>query len=150
MDDGRQRIAEPRRDDNQGIRQPSMHDFEFEQTVLRDMTRRTFFKQIGYGIGGLALSSLLADSPLAQTMSQDPMAAKKPHFPAKAKNVIFLFMAGAPSQVDLFDYKPTLMKVFEGRAVCVYQGDAQAFGFTVQVRTGWAIGAVGLRIASAL
>ena len=81
---------------------------------LRDLTRRTFFKQIGYGIGGLALSSLLAESLFAQGaqgLRQDPFAPKRPHFAPKAKNIIYLFMAGAPSQLDLFDPKPMLGQV---------------------------------------
>ncbi len=81
---------------------------------LRDLTRRTFFKQVGYGIGSLALSSLMLDNALAERIMQetrhDPMAPKKPHFAPKAKNVIYLFMAGAPSQIDLFDSKPLLVK----------------------------------------
>lgn len=82
---------------------------------LREITRRTFFKQVGYGIGGLALSSLLTESLLAADgqgakQHNDPFSPKQPQFPAKAKNVIFLFMAGAPSQIDMFDPKPTLMK----------------------------------------
>ncbi len=79
---------------------------------LRDMTRRTFFKQVGYGIGGMALSSLLLDNAMAQQVMKrtDPMAPKPPHFQPKAKNVIYLFMAGAPSQIDLFDPKPLLVK----------------------------------------
>jgi hypothetical protein len=81
---------------------------------LRDITRRTFFKQVGYGIGGLALSSLLAETLLAAdgqgSKKLDPFSPHPPQFPAKAKNVIYLFMAGAPSQLDMLDYKPTLMK----------------------------------------
>lgn len=82
------------------------------EEILKEITRRTFFKQIGYGIGGLALSNLLLESGLAAEPAQalNPMAPKKPHFAPKAKNVIYLFMAGAPSQVDLFDPKPTLVK----------------------------------------
>jgi hypothetical protein len=87
---------------------------EFDQYLLRKLTRRTLFKEVGYGIGGLALSSLLSDSLFASTIKEDQMAPKKPHFPAKAKSVIYLFMAGAPSQLDLFDPKPTLVK-FDGQ-----------------------------------
>jgi hypothetical protein len=57
-------------------------------------------------MGALALPSLLQ-------ASMDPLAPKQPHFPAKAKNVIFLFMAGAPSHLEMFDYKPQLAK-FDG------------------------------------
>jgi len=78
------------------------------QHQLRDLTRRTFFKQVGYGIGGMALSSLLSESLFAA--DQDPYSPRKPMFPAKAKNVIYLFMAGAPSQIDLFEDKPMLTK----------------------------------------
>lgn len=83
---------------------------------LKHITRRTFFKEIGYGIGGLALSNLLAQSVFAGAGQQrGPMAPKSPMFPAKAKNVIFLFMAGAPSQLDLFDPKPTLRR-YDGQS----------------------------------
>lgn len=81
-----------------------------EQRRLLDITRRHFFGQAGFGIGTAALTSLLNQSLFADA----PMAPKKPHFPAKCKNVIFLFMAGGPSQLDLFDYKPALTK-FDGQ-----------------------------------
>ncbi|HSI74134.1 MAG TPA: DUF1501 domain-containing protein [Fimbriimonas sp.] len=77
---------------------------EVEQEILKTMTRRMLFKQVGYGLGGVALSSLLMDS---MALADEP---RKPHFAPKAKNVIFLFMAGAPSTLDMFDYKPTLIK----------------------------------------
>lgn len=80
------------------------------ENELQQLTRRTFFKQVGYGIGGLALSSLLGESVFAAEAPEDPFAPKRPHFAPKAKNVIYLFMAGAPSQIDLFDPKPTLVK----------------------------------------
>src|SRR5579863_1440819 len=86
-----------------------MHDPR-QQEILREITRRTFFKQVGYGIGGLALSSLLSESVFASGDQVDPLAPKRPHFAPKAKNVIYLFMAGAPSQIDLFDPKPMLVK----------------------------------------
>ena len=72
------------------------------------LTRRWFFEQCGVGLGAIALSDLLgAAAPI------DAMAPKKPHFPPKAKRVVFLFMAGAPSHLELFDYKPQLQK-FDG------------------------------------
>ncbi len=81
------------------------------QDFLRELTRRTLFKQVGYGIGGLALSNLFLEAGLAQDQQRkNPMDPRKPMFPAKAKSVIYLFMAGAPSQVDLLDPKPTLQK----------------------------------------
>src|SRR6185503_11098774 len=82
-----------------------------EHDALRKLTRRALFKEMGYGIGGLALANLLLENASAQTKKyQDPLVPKKPHFAPKAKNIIYLFMAGAPSQVDLFDPKPMLVK----------------------------------------
>ena len=77
--------------------------------VLRAITRRHFFRQSGFGIGGLALSSLVGDA-LSAAQPQSPLTPRAPHFAAKAKNIIFLFMAGAPTQLDLFDDKPALRK----------------------------------------
>jgi hypothetical protein len=76
------------------------------------MTRRHFFEQASFGIGGLALASLIDDVVLAggQTATGFADAAAAKQFPAKAKRVIYLFMAGAPSQIDLFDPKPALTK----------------------------------------
>jgi hypothetical protein len=61
------------------------------------------------GLGGIALASLLG-TPRIQAASARPTAPKLPHFAPKAKRVIFIFMAGAPSHLDLFDYKPELAK----------------------------------------
>lgn len=87
---------------------------EFERELLRRMTRRTFFKEVGYGIGGVALTSIMSTPLLAalqqEKKRQDPLAPKIPHFAPKAKSVIYLFMAGAPSQIDMFDQKPMLQK----------------------------------------
>ncbi|MDX1980108.1 MAG: DUF1501 domain-containing protein [Bryobacteraceae bacterium] len=71
-------------------------------------TRRFFFRDCGVGLGRIALGSLLAQT--APSAPRNPMAARQPHFPAKAKSVIYLFMAGGPSQLDMFDYKPALKK----------------------------------------
>ncbi|MHC5539624.1 DUF1501 domain-containing protein [Singulisphaera rosea] len=77
-------------------------------------TRREFLWQTGAGFTGLALSSLLQEdgffrkAKAAESGPEDLLAPKPSHFPAKAKNVIFLFMYGGPSQVDLFDPKPVL------------------------------------------
>src|SRR4051812_37225373 len=73
---------------------------------FRNRTRRDFLIS-GGGLGSIALSQLLAAEDQA---SSDPLAPKRSHFAAKAKNVIFLFMEGAPSQLDLFDPKPGLKK----------------------------------------
>ncbi len=74
---------------------------------MLDITRRHFFRDCGYGVGKAALASLLCANAHASG-SPGPLAPKKPHFPGKAKAVIHLFMAGAPSQLELFDYKPEL------------------------------------------
>lgn len=89
--------------------------------------RRHFFQECGVGVGKIALASLLTDAFTvkasgAQTAAQtkpavfNPFEAKKPQFPPKAKRVIHLFMAGAPSQLDLFDFKPDLIK-YEGKPI---------------------------------
>ncbi len=75
------------------------------------IARRWFLQQCGIGLGGIALSDLLADSAQAATAPADPLAPKKPHYTPKAKNVILLFMGGGPSQFEMFDYKPTLEKL---------------------------------------
>jgi len=69
-------------------------------------SRRWFLQQCGVGMGGLALHSLMGSNAFAG----DAMAPKQPHFKARAKNVIYLFMAGAPSHLELFDHKPQLTK----------------------------------------
>ena len=99
------------------------------------IARRHFLRDCGYGLGKAALASLLVGESRAAPV--DPFAAKKPHFPAKAKAVIHLFMAGAPSQLDLFDYKPALAKLegkptaaggHQGAAVRVHPSDAGVLG----------------------
>ena len=70
------------------------------------MTRRTALQQSACGFGGLALAGLCANSVYAA----NPLADKKPHLPARAKRIIFLFMQGGPSHVDTYDYKPALYK----------------------------------------
>jgi len=80
-----------------------------DSNSLRAITRRHFFKQSGFGIGGVALSALLDEKLFAQT-TDGALVSRVPHFAPKAKNVIYLFMAGAPTQIDLFDCKPTLQK----------------------------------------
>ncbi len=74
---------------------------------LEIQSRRSFLRDCAGGIGTIALASLLTDEGRA---ADDPLTPRKPHFAPKAKNVIFLFMEGAPSQMDLFDPKPELRK----------------------------------------
>ncbi len=82
--------------------------------IQRQASRRWFLQQCGVGLGAIALRDLMAsENAIAADSSRDPLAARPSHFPARAKNVIFLFMAGAPSHLELFDYKPQLAK-FDG------------------------------------
>ncbi len=73
-------------------------------------SRREFLQRLGAGFGGTALASLLAQSASSQPRSAPTLEAKEPHFAPRAKHVIMLFMDGAPSHHDLFDYKPELEK----------------------------------------
>lgn len=96
----------------------------FEEAQLRQaehLTRRHFLMQCTTGLGAMALSSLMgcswgdkkagaAGSSLVRDLSR-PFVPMSPHFAPKAKSVIFLHMAGAPSQLELFDYKPELQKL---------------------------------------
>ncbi len=75
--------------------------------IASPLSRRDLLKSATCGFGGLALAGLLAEQASA---SKHPLAAKTPHFIPKAKRVIFLYMYGGPSQVDMFDYKPVLEK----------------------------------------
>src|SRR5512132_4412759 len=81
-----------------------------EERALQMSTRRHFFSRCGIGLGQVALAGLLTDGRVfgGPASSANPIAPKAPHFPARAKSVIYLFMAGAPSQLELFDYKPAL------------------------------------------
>lgn len=81
-----------------------------QQVLLLHQTRRHFFGNCALGLGSLALNSLLGESRAAAP-AVNPLAPKKSHFPGKAKNVIYLFMAGGPSQLELFDYKPVLQEL---------------------------------------
>ena len=75
------------------------------------ITRRWFFQQCGVGLGAIALGSLFRENGWAATVAgTNPLAPKQPHFTGKAKRVIFFFMAGAPSHLELFDNKPELAK----------------------------------------
>lgn len=79
---------------------------------LKAVTRRHFFGDMGFGIGALALGALSPQpaSALFGSRPANPLAGRKPPLAAKAKSVIYLHMAGSPSQLELFDYKPELLK----------------------------------------
>ncbi|MBY0458669.1 MAG: DUF1501 domain-containing protein [Gemmataceae bacterium] len=110
-----------------------------EDALTLARTRRHFFRDCGVGVGAMALSSLLArDASAAPTKERnDPLVPKKPHFEPKAKAVIFLFMAGGPSQLDLFEPKPELNKLngqkvpetfTKGKRFAFIKGDAKLLG----------------------
>jgi hypothetical protein len=89
-----------------------MPDLEHQRLQL--LTRRHFFSQCRIGLGSLALAALLNEGKLPGAEPApvvNPLSPKAPHFAAKARNVIFLFMAGGPSQIDLFDAKPRLQQL---------------------------------------
>ena len=116
------------------------------QEALKAVTRRYFFKEIGLGIGASALTALLNQSlfaagtprPAAAPVDAvNAMAPKPPMFPARAKSIIYLFMAGAPSQVDLLDYKPKLQELngepipesfMKGQRFAFIKGDPRLLG----------------------
>src|SRR5258708_5396586 len=103
------RSFEPRRTDNPGIAHMNSIDSFFKQT------RRQFVGRCGMSLASMAFWSLMKAEALggAAALEQsgfDPMQPKRPHFAPKAKNVIFLFMVGGPSHLDMFDYKPALEK----------------------------------------
>jgi hypothetical protein len=77
---------------------------------LRIQSRRSFFRECAGGVGAIALAQLMEQEGRGAVAEVNPLAPKKPHFPPKAKNVIFMFMEGGPSQMDLFDPKPALAK----------------------------------------
>ncbi|MEO2087883.1 MAG: DUF1501 domain-containing protein, partial [Gemmataceae bacterium] len=74
--------------------------------ILPAANRRLFLRSSALGLGGVALASLLG--PSADKPRGSPGVLDKPHHPPKAKRIIYLFMAGGPSQLDLFDHKPLL------------------------------------------
>jgi Protein of unknown function (DUF1501) len=125
---------------------PSHHCGRYQ----RVLNRRQFLERAGSGLGILALSDLLgredllaAEAPADNRATAiDPLAAKQPHFPAKAKSVIWLFMEGAPSAVDLFDPKPELTKRNGSRiAIDVFNGNPgplmkSPFGFQQYGQSG--------------
>ncbi len=88
-----------------------------DERILLATTRRHFFQQCFVGLGPMALGSVMGAGMGGRAWGAEtaevpnPLAPKKPHFPPKIKSVIYLFMAGGPSQFELFDYKPELQKL---------------------------------------
>jgi uncharacterized protein (DUF1501 family) len=104
-----------------------MHPTEHD---LLAITRRHFFRDCGVGVGKIALASLLtgAFATRAAAARRTPLAPQRPHFAPRARRVIHLFMAGAPSQLDLFDHKPLLAR-YQGKPIppSVIGGQRYAF-----------------------
>src|SRR6201985_1204409 len=92
----------------------SYHDQNCNLPLLQQ-TRRQFFRDCGVGLGSIALATLIgkdsAQGAGASALLTEPLAVRPGHFPARAKRVIYLFMAGGPSQLELFDYKPKLVEM---------------------------------------
>src|SRR6201990_3258187 len=92
---------------------------EANAKALHYWTRRNFLKESAMGLGALAMGALVGGCGSGSNAANadvafdatNPLAAKLPQFAGKAKSVIYLHMAGAPSQLELFDYKPALMKL---------------------------------------
>ena len=110
---------------------------------LKEQTRKHFFGNCGVGLGSLALNQLLGTHSEAKHIPRidpsNPMASRKAPLEAKAKNVIYLFMAGAPSHLELFDHKPKLNELdgqapppslLEGRRFAFLKGNEKLLGST--------------------
>src|SRR4051812_26131771 len=94
-----------------GSRRSTMDNSGPVRKAMLAETRRHFFERCAVGVGQMALAGLLSrDLARAQDLA-NPMAPKPPHFPAKIKSIIYLYMAGGPSQFELFDDKPALRKL---------------------------------------
>ena len=119
------------------------------------ISRRALLKDAACGFGYLAFAGLASQAAAAE---RNPLAAKLPHFAARAKRVIFMFMHGGPSQVDTFDYKPTLAK-YSGqpapfvkasdRRRAAQEEDPAAAPDSLEIRPAWPERPLGLRAVSA-
>src|SRR5262249_36647733 len=114
-----------------------MTPLTIDNSLTLARTRRHFFRECGVGVGSMALASLLAKDATAAPERRDPLAPRKPHFAPKAKAVIYLFMAGAPSQLELFSPKPKLNELSgqvvpesftKGKRFAFIKGDAKLLG----------------------
>lgn len=116
---------------------------ELQHAELQRQTRRHFLKECGFGLGAIGLGSLLGScgtsgaTAVGSANPTDPMAVRMPQFAPKAKRVIYIHMAGAPSQLELFDYKPELEKYhgkdcpaefLEGKKFAFIQGVPKMLG----------------------
>ena len=99
---------------------------------LEEVTRRHFFSKCALGLGGIALGALMSENKMFGGQQSvklvNPLEPKMSHFKPKAKNIIYLFMAGGPSQLELFDYKPDLVK-YNGQAIPKSYIEGKRFAF---------------------
>lgn len=100
---------------------------ELERLQLQ--TRRHFLKTGSLGLGTLALSTLLGSENRTTAATADPLAPRQPHFPGKAKRVIYLHLTGSPPHLDLYDYKPELVK-YDGKPCPDMYTKGKRFAFT--------------------
>lgn len=92
---------------------PMNHEPDSDVTQREILPRRAFMRRTAAGLGSIAVASMLRQNDLSAESSpiENPLAPKRPHFVAKAQRVVFLFMSGGPSHVDLFDPKPELIRL---------------------------------------
>src|SRR5437588_341427 len=144
------RRVNPRRKNNWG---PAMN---LPNDIHQAVCRRHFFRDCSVGLGSMALASLLGQGAQADPPSPNPLRPRPGHFPAKAKNVIFLFMAGGPSHLELFDPKPVLQRLdgqtvpesfTRGRRFAFIRPDAKLLGTRRRFSRA---GQVGAEISEAL
>jgi len=104
------------------------------EQFVREQTRRHFFGNAGLSLGSLGLASLLDQDGLRAQTREDsnrqtnPLAPQDPHFKPRAKRVIYMFMAGGPSQLELFDYKPKLQEM-DGQVIPQSYVEGKNFAF---------------------
>ena len=86
------------------------HTQSIQEAIARYVSRRWFLKDCGLGLAGIAAGALASRQSEAVPKADNPMAVRQPHFPPKAKRVIYMFNAGSHSHLELFDNKPELTK----------------------------------------
>ena len=128
-----------------------MHD-EQQLQSLQAATRRQFFGAAGVGLGAIGLASLLGEGSARRRYRRsrdEPDGPARPHFAPKAKRVIYLFMAGGPSQLELFDDKPKLRELARPAAADEPDAKASASPFSKATKRCSAAAEVRARTASA-
>jgi hypothetical protein len=135
----------------------------FESEFRKTITRRAFFGRASSGLGGIALASLLGEDLFAAAKAKKLKGiagtVNPLHFAPKAKRVIYLFMSGAPSHIDLFDYKPKLVEMTgnplpDSARPAHHRHDERAKAsalrrHSIQVREAWQVRHGAFRIAAA-